>query len=201
MAADPAIRFVVMAGDLTELGSAAELDRFERELAQLPIPIYATLGNHDLGTRDDLFQDFFGRGSFRFAYRGVQFTFVDSASATLSPIVSDWLDAWLIEGRDLFHVVLMHIPPLDPAGVRNGSFASRNEAHALLGSLARGGVDLTLYGHLHTYIAFANAGIPAYISGGGGAIPERFDGIGRHFLTIDVDPAADRFQTALVRIE
>jgi hypothetical protein len=30
------------------------------------------------------------------------------------------------------------------------------------------------------------AGIPAYISGGGGAIPERFDGIGRHFLVVEL---------------
>ena len=65
----------------------------------------------------------------------------------------------------------MHIPPVDPIGVRNGSFANRNEAAKLLTRLARGGVDLTLYGHIHSYYAFENAGIPAHISGGGGAIP------------------------------
>jgi 3',5'-cyclic-AMP phosphodiesterase len=58
----------------------------------------------------------------------------------------------------------------------------------LLGRMARGSVDLTLYGHIHTYLSFENAGIEAHISGGGGAIPERFDGIGRHFLVVDVDP-------------
>ena len=41
----------------------------------------------------------------------------------------------------------------------------------LLGMLSAAGVDLTLYGHVHTYLEFTNAGIPAYISGGGGAIP------------------------------
>lgn len=40
-------------------------------------------------------------------------------------------------------------------------------------------VDLTVHGHVHSYYAFANAGIPAFITGGGGAIPERFDAIGR----------------------
>ena len=71
--------------------------------------------------------------------------------------------------------------------MRNGSFASRNEAAKLLGRLARGRVDLTLYGHIHSYYDFENAGIPAYISGGGGAVPERFDRIGRHFLVVDAD--------------
>ena len=71
----------------------------------------------------------------------------------------------------------------------------------LLSRLASAKVDLTLYGHIHSYYAFENAGIPAFISGGGGAIPERFDGVGRHFLTVDVDPITSRLQTALVRID
>ncbi len=38
---------------------------------------------------------------------------------------------------------------------------------------------------------FVNAGIPAHVSGGGGAEPMRLDGIDRHFLVVDVDPAAE----------
>jgi Icc protein len=67
--------------------------------------------------------------------------------------------------------------------------------------LAAGGVDLTLYGHIHSYYAFSNANIPAYISGGGGSIPERFDGIGRHYLTVDVDRERGVLATSLVRID
>jgi 3',5'-cyclic-AMP phosphodiesterase len=95
----------------------------------------------------------------------------------------------------------MHIPPLDPVGTRNGGFASRAEAARVLAMFAGGAVDLTLYGHIHSYYAFWNAGIPAHISGGGGAIPERFDGIGRHFLAIDADPAAAELETRVVRVD
>jgi hypothetical protein len=115
--------------------------------------------------------------------------------------VHEWLDRWLSDGARRFHVVVMHIPLLDPVGTRNGGFANRGEAHALAGKLARGGVDLTLYGHIHSYYAFKNAGIPAYISGGGGAIPDRLDFIGRHYLTIDVAPATGLFQSAIIRID
>ena len=65
----------------------------------------------------------------------------------------------------------------------------------MLSRLAAGDVDLTLYGHIHTYIEFENAGIPAYVSGGGGADPMHFDGIDRHFLVIEVDPAAGAIGT------
>lgn len=184
----PGIRFVLFSGDLTERGTRGELEDFERRERQLEVPLYATLGNHELGADEVWFQRLYGRGSFRFAFRGVQFTLLDSASATIDPLVYDWLDGWLAQARDRVHVVTMHIPPIDPVGTRNGSFASRAEASKLLAMLAAGRVDLTLYGHVHSFYAFANGGIPAYISGGGGAIPERLDGVGRHFLVVDVDP-------------
>jgi hypothetical protein len=78
---------------------------------------------------------------------------------------------------------------------------SRNEAAALLSKLAQGDVDVTFYGHIHSYYSYDNAGIPAFISGGGGARPETFDGIGRHFLVVDVEPLAGIEQVGLVRTD
>lgn len=198
---EPEVRFLLGAGDLTRQGSVEELERYQRELRSLSVPYYTTLGNHELGTTPPPWHEFFGRGSFRFVYRGVQFSMLDSGSASLDPKVYDWLDAWLAEGANRVHVVAMHIPPIDPVGVRNGSFASRNEAAKLLVRLANGGVDLTLYGHIHSYYEFENAGIPAHISGGGGAIPERLDGIGRHFLVVDVDAGRGVLGTRVVRVD
>src|SRR5690606_20030834 len=123
-------------------------------------------------------------------FKGVAFSLVDSGNASLDPIVYDWLDGWLDRAAGDVHVFGTHFPPIDPVGARAGSFRSRKEAAKLLSRLAAGAVDLTLYGHIHSYYSYENAGIPAYISGGGGALPEKLDGIGRHFLTIDVDPQA-----------
>lgn len=200
---EPGVRFALLVGDLTERGGDDELERFARELEPLRLPVYTTLGNHELGSSngDPGYHRWFGRGSFRFVFRGVQFTMLDSASGTLAPEVYDWLDGWLAEGAARTHVVGMHIPPIDPVGVRSGSFASRAEADKLLARLSRGNVDLTVYGHVHSYYAFANAGIPAFITGGGGAIPERMDAIGRHFLVFDVDPTVQRLTSTLVRVD
>ncbi|HVZ33837.1 MAG TPA: metallophosphoesterase, partial [Polyangiaceae bacterium] len=199
--AEAGVEFVFSAGDLTERGSSAQLERFQRELEQLAVPYFTTLGNHELGHSPALFRQYFGRGSESFEYRGVRFTLLDSASATIDPIVLDWLETWMAAADGELHIVAMHIPPLDPFGVRNGAFASRDEAADLLGRLAQGGVALTLYGHIHSYYHFENAGIPAYISGGGGAIPERFDHIGRHFLVVDADPLAHTTAVRVVRVD
>jgi Icc protein len=198
---EPGLRFVVFNGDLTQWGNAEELERFQRELRGLHVPLFATLGNHELGSGGPAFHRLFGRGSFRYVFRGVQVTMLDSASATIASTTYKRLAGWLDEGRTRLHLVGMHIPPIDPVGTRNGAFASRPEAARLLAMLAGGGVDLTVYGHIHSYYSFWNAGIPALISGGGGAIPERFDGIGRHFLVIDADPTPATFDARVVRVD
>lgn len=199
--AEPGLDFMLSAGDLTEHGSRAQLEQFQAELEALDIPYYTTLGNHELRESPCLFQNYFGRASSSFEYRGARLTLLDSASATIDPIVMDWLDDWLERGAERLHVVAMHVPPRDPIGLREVAFASRNEASQLLARLAGGAVDLTLYGHIHSYYRFENAGIPAYISGGGGSHQERFDGIGRHFLVVDVEPLAGTTSVRVVRVD
>jgi 3',5'-cyclic AMP phosphodiesterase CpdA len=190
ISAVPELRFVAGMGDLTERGELAEYELFEHQLETLTIPFYTTLGNHELWSPPARFFDRYGRASFHFRFKGAAFTFVDSGDAGIDPLVEDWLDGWLAEARDQAHVFLTHVPPLDPFGGRYGSFRSAEDARRLVARLVEGHVDLTLYGHLHTYIKYENAGIPAYISGGGGALPMKWDGIDRHFLVVTVDPAA-----------
>jgi Icc protein len=198
---DSSLRFIFFSGDLTENGTLAQLEEFQQRLEVSKVPLFATLGNHETYAGNVAYQDLVGRGNQRFTFQGVHFTFLDTANGTVDPMVEEQLDGWLEDGRSAVHVVGMHIAPLDPIGVRNGSFSNRSEAAALVGKLARAEVDLTLYGHVHSYYQFSNAGIPAFISGGGGAIPETFDGVGRHYLTVDVDPAGGVDEVAVVRVD
>jgi 3',5'-cyclic-AMP phosphodiesterase len=188
ISAVPDLRFVVAMGDITERGELAEYDLFDRQLQSLAIPFYTTIGNHELWGPDERFHGRYGRASFHFGFKGAAFTFVDSGNTGLDPLVEDWLDGWLADARDRTHIFLTHVPPLDPFGGRYGSFRSAEDARRLIARLVDGNVDLTLYGHIHTYIAYENAGIPAYISGGGGALPMRWDGIDRHFLVLTINP-------------
>jgi hypothetical protein len=188
----PNLRFVMSTGDVTEKGDIHEYTLFQEQLAALDIPFFSTIGNHELTTHIERWHTRFGRYSVHFRFKGVDFSFLDSGNAGLDPILYDRLDAWLEEGKDRVHIFGTHYPPIDPVGVRNAGFRSRNEASMLLGRLARANVDLTLYGHIHSLYEFENAGMPAYISGGGGALPERLDGIDRHFLVVEADPAQNQ---------
>jgi 3',5'-cyclic-AMP phosphodiesterase len=182
----PDLRFVVGMGDLTDRGQLEEYDLYERQLEVLEIPFYTTIGNHELWGDHMRFLGRFGRASFQFQFKGVAFTFADSGDAGLDPLVEEWVDGWLADARELPHVFLTHMPPVDPLGIRYGSFRSTRDGRRLLSRLVEGGVDLTLYGHIHTLVEYDNAGIPAFISGGGGADPMVLDGIDRHFLVVEL---------------
>jgi 3',5'-cyclic-AMP phosphodiesterase len=199
--ADPSLRFIYFSGDLTQRGTVEQLEEFQSRLLESRIPLFATLGNHEIITPDPRYHEYFGRGNLHFTFHGVHFTMIDSGNGSLDPRAEEMLDGWLAAGRDAVHILGTHIPIVDPIGVRNGAFASRNEAAALLAKLAHGKLDLTLYGHVHSYYSFSNAGIPSFISGGGGAIPEQFDGVGRHFLAVEVDPAQGVRTVSLVRVD
>jgi len=182
------LEFCLISGDLTSQGRPDELELFQRGMERrLSFPCYATLGNHELGTAGPPFHQYFGRGSYSFSYGGARFSLLDDASATLAPQTLKRLQAWLREAGEPLHIVATHLPILDVDGTRSGSFASRLEAAELLSALAKGGVDLLLYGHVHTYRSFRQAGMAAVISGGGGSIPMRFDGVGRHYVIFELD--------------
>lgn len=200
----PGVRFVLSTGDVVEDAEPEEYQAFLAQVARLDVPFFSTIGNHELTQDPEQWHRLFGRYNVHFAFKGVSVTLLDSGNASLDPILYDRLDGWM-EGAEAVHVFGTHYPPFDPIGVRSASFRSRKEAAKLLTRLAAGGVDATFYGHIHSYYAFENAGIPAYISGGGGAIPERFDGVGRHALSVDFDPAGaearDRVVVGLVRVD
>lgn len=199
--AQPDVDFLVSAGDLTEQGEAEEYRRYAEAFRALSIPYYATPGNHERGAAASNWTRAFGRANHSFRWRGARFSFVDSSYGTVDPTVYDWLDDWLEAGRDGVHVITTHIPIMDPVGTRGGQFRSRNEAAKLLVRLARRDVDLVLFGHVHSYYAFSLAGVPSYISGGGGALPERLDGIGRHFLVVDVQDGVGISGVSVVRVD
>jgi predicted phosphodiesterase len=198
---DLELRFVVSTGDLVNTGTRAELERFQRELALLEIPLFSTVGNHEMGAPPRHWHELFGPFNVHFGFRGVSFSLVDSGNATIDPEVYGWLDGWLAEARAGVHVVLTHVPPLDPVGLRGGGFRSRKEAAKLITALGQGAVDVLFLGHIHSYYAFSNAGVPTYLSGGGGAIQERLDGIERHYLRVGVDPSRGIQDVAIVRVD
>jgi hypothetical protein len=143
------------------------------------------MGNHETFQGNYRYwRSVFGRASFSFLYRGTRFILADSSGAGLEPIVYQWLEDWLGRAGSSLEIFLTHYPLIDPDGIRNGGFKSRNEAYKLIAILLKYDMEMIISGHIHSYYHFSTAGIDSYISGGGGAIPEQHDGVGRHYLKV-----------------
>jgi 3',5'-cyclic-AMP phosphodiesterase len=197
---EEAAEFALMLGDLTQRATPAQFERVQAQFRRLRMPLYATPGNHDI-FEERTYQDRFGRASYSFTHRGARFTSVDSASARLDDDVWPLLEGWLDAGRDAVHVVFSHIPPLEKLGLRAAQWSAPREARRFIALAGRGRVDRLLFGHVHTYDAYSLGGVPTHISGGCGAIEERWDGIGRHYLRIHVSPAQGTTRVDVVPID
>jgi predicted phosphodiesterase len=182
---EPEADFILFLGDLTESTQPEQFDAVDAVFAQVKFPVFATPGNHDVQD-NAAYQRRYGRTSYSCTHKGARFTAIDSSSALLAGELWPRLSGWLDLGRPQTHVLFSHIPATEVLGVRSGQWDSRTEARRFTASAVEGDVDLMLFGHIHSFDAYELGGIPAYISGGGGAIPERFDGIDRHFLRVRV---------------
>lgn len=86
-------------------------------------------------------------------------------------------------------LVMTYTPPFDKHGTRNNAFTSKTQAVSLMSLLAQSGVAAIFSGKSADYGKFSMAGIPIYITGGGGAPMEAFSDYGHHWLKVEIDNA------------
>lgn len=83
-------------------------------------------------------------------------------------------------------LLFTHTPPFDAFGARNSAFRSRREAARLMSLLLGGGVNGVFAGAINSMLRANVAGIPIFITGGGGAALEVLDTTGPHWLLVTV---------------
>ena len=134
----PNLRFVLCTGDITERGQATEYDLFETQLEHLNIPLYSTIGNHELMGDISQWHHRYGRYSLHFDFKGVAFTYLDSGNATFDSLQYEQLARWLEKHKNDIHIFGTHYPAIDPIGSRRGGFRSGKEAFKLLKPISSG---------------------------------------------------------------
>ncbi len=167
---------IVIAGDLTHTGAAAEYARLHEALAGCPVPVAMTLGNHDR------------RAAFRAAFAdvpvdpagfvqsvhdlgGYRLILLDTADedagivhgGRLCAARLDWLDAALDAAPATPAVLFLHHPPMATgfAGMDRIGLTNRDE---LIGRLSRHSqLRQIVAGHIHRTIMGSAGGVPTAI--------------------------------------
>jgi 3',5'-cyclic-AMP phosphodiesterase len=161
------IDFAVLAGDIADFGTAAEMKWVHDRLSKMKIPYIAVIGNHDmLGNGRAAFAEMYGPENFTFACNGTKFLCLNTNSNEVGFDGS-------IPNMNFLHTalsdldkydnafVVAHMPPYD------GAFDSTKE-EAFVGAVrASGKVRMSLHGHQHKFSMseYYNDGIPYVVVG------------------------------------
>lgn len=116
------IAFVVITGDITELGTDAEIKLAKAILSELKVPYYIIPGNHDTGWSESGgtgFGKVFGSDRFAFTYNGIRFLgcasgpYVRMSDGHIPRDAVVWLDKELKKTDPKTPLVFFNHYPLD----------------------------------------------------------------------------------------
>lgn len=116
------IAFVVLTGDITEMGTNDELRLAKQILDSLGLPWYIIPGNHDTGWSEsggDMFKTIFGDDKFSFEYQGIRFLgcasgpYVRMSDGHVPRDAVNWLDTELKKIKPGQPVLFLNHYPID----------------------------------------------------------------------------------------
>lgn len=158
------LAFVVLTGDITEMGTNAELALARQILDSLKIPWYIIPGNHDTGWSEsggDQFKTVFGNDKFSFTYDGIYFLgcasgpYVRMSDGHVPRDAVNWLDEQLKTVPAGSPLVFLNHYPIDE---------SLDNWYEITDRLRKYNTQVILCGHGHTNKAMNFEDIPGVMS-------------------------------------
>jgi len=162
--------FLFHCGDLTPFGQDNQYQAIKTVLDQSLVPVYATIGNHDLKDGGGvLYEEYFGSSTYSFDRGPAHFTVFNTSSGDITVQEFAWLEQDLVQTEAEFRFVFTHIPPFDPRTGDNHSLINSTSSTQLMSLFEAHEVDAVFTGHIHMYNETVVNGVRYVITGGAGA--------------------------------
>jgi outer membrane protein assembly factor BamB/predicted phosphodiesterase len=154
------VAFVIITGDITELGTDAQLALAKQILDGLHVKYYIIPGNHDTGWSEsggDHYTSTFGYDKFQFDHNGIRFIgcasgpYVRMSDGHIPRNAIVWLDSLLAKTPKQQPIVFCNHYPIDN---------SLDNWYEITDRLKRRNTLMIICGHGHTNKAFSFEGIP-----------------------------------------
>ncbi len=168
--------FLLNLADTSEEGRPEEWQAVKDVESQLPFPVYHTVGNHDIltdPTRETFIQAF-GHGRwYSFDTGQTHIIVLDDADRKVGfpDEELDWLKKDLAAHTSSTNLIAYHRPfdlPLAAILGDDETKVSGRSVDAFKKIISDATVNYIFTAHIHTYLPYDVAGVPAVISGGGG---------------------------------
>jgi len=162
--------FLFHCGDLTPFGQENQYQAVKAVLDQSFVPVYATIGNHDLkDSGGELYEEYFGSSTYSFDRGPAHFTVFNTSSGDTTAQEFAWLEQDLTQTEAEYRFVFTHIPPFDPRTGENHSLINSTASTQLMSLFEAHDVDVVFSGHIHMYNETVVNGVKYVITGGAGA--------------------------------
>ncbi|TFG33481.1 hypothetical protein EU528_00640 [Candidatus Thorarchaeota archaeon] len=162
--------FLFHCGDLTPFGQENQYQAIKTVLEQSLVPVYTTIGNHDIKNGGgELYDQYFGSSTYSFDLGPAHFTVFNTSSGDIAPQELAWLEQDLTLANAEFLFVFTHIPPFDPRIGENHSLINSTTSIQLVSLFEDYDVDVVFTGHIHMYNETVVNGVRYIITGGAGA--------------------------------
>ena len=164
-------KFILHAGDITPSGSRTSLEIFNNISKESSIPIYTTVGNHDIKENNNTsnYEQYFGNSEYFFNFSNVLFISLNSSTG----IFSESSIQFLIHILDTFptnpKILFTHIPSFDPRPGENHSLLNSSQAAQVLSLISDKNVKAVISGHIHLFNHTIVNDTHFITTGGGGA--------------------------------
>lgn len=182
--------FLFHCGDLTPFGQENQYQAVKAILDQSLVPVYTTIGNHDLKDGGGaLYEEYFGSSTYSFDLGSAHFTVFNTSSSDISSQEFSWLEQDLAQTEAEFRFVFTHIPPFDPRPGEDHSLINSTASTQLMSLFEAHNVDVVFAGHIHMYNETIVNGVRYVITGGAGAslyADEDSGGI-YHYMNVTLD--------------
>lgn len=205
--------FLLNLADTSEYGQRQEFTTVKQTEARLPFPTYHVLGSHDIKTDPSgkTFADVFGRQPCSsLVVRGLRLILLNNADRKVGfpDDCLDWFEAELDAHPRQPTILAYHRPfnlPLSSLLGDDETPSSRRTNERFLAIVRRhSNIAYMFTAHLHTYLPYTLAGVPAVVSGGGGDPAQSILGGPAnnffHYLVVRVNGADVRLDVRRVQL-
>ena len=200
MKTDPDISFLLVGGDMMAEAEESGFKAFLRRIENVPFPVAALPGNHDLigDPNAILFRRYIGDGLTSFQAGNCYFILLWNTSGNIPRDVERDFDRVLLDlkrSQGIRHLfVCMHVPPFDPRKNAPGHSMNASSARRFFARLKPLGTKersvTVLSAHVHGCFFRERDGVKVVVSGGGGgALYGKGSEFFHHYMKITVDGA------------
>jgi len=158
IAANDKIKFAVILGDITQYGSAQDINRFIEITGQMGVPCYPVIGNHDLYYGNfSVWKNRIGSTRYRIDGDNITLFILDTGNSFFGKQQLDWLENELryTNGRVF---VFTHVPLFVNCPIGIHQITDYRERSRII-SILQGKCDIMFMGHSHNRLITEVGGV------------------------------------------